>query len=97
MFASSELRCLPLGRKLGVTITCGDCYPPIGCRTKKKRQLPRNELGLQWVIECILTSYGSATRVRLVTDLVILSHGQMTRTKPGLAAPSPKFPTTQTG
>ncbi|GFX82228.1 hypothetical protein TNCV_33361 [Trichonephila clavipes] len=31
-----ELRCLPLGRKLGVKITCGDWYPPIWCRSKKK-------------------------------------------------------------
>ncbi|GFX83452.1 hypothetical protein TNCV_324011 [Trichonephila clavipes] len=35
VFASSELRCLPLGRKLGVRITSDDCYPPIGHQTKK--------------------------------------------------------------
>ncbi|GFU24508.1 hypothetical protein TNCV_2264671 [Trichonephila clavipes] len=33
-FASLELRCLPLGRKLGVKITCGNWYPPIEHRTK---------------------------------------------------------------
>ncbi|GFV35090.1 hypothetical protein TNCV_1853071 [Trichonephila clavipes] len=34
-FASSELRCLPLGRKLGIKITCGDWYPPIWRRIKE--------------------------------------------------------------
>ncbi|GFY07827.1 hypothetical protein TNCV_4287631 [Trichonephila clavipes] len=33
-FASSELRCLPLGRKLDVKITCGDWYPSTGHSTK---------------------------------------------------------------
>ncbi|GFU12978.1 hypothetical protein TNCV_1457071 [Trichonephila clavipes] len=33
-FTSSELRCLPLWRKLDVKINCGDWYPPIWCRTK---------------------------------------------------------------
>ncbi|GFT47078.1 hypothetical protein TNCV_3747341 [Trichonephila clavipes] len=43
-----ELRCLPLGRKLGIKITCGDWYPPIWCRTKKRYQLLVNVLSLQW-------------------------------------------------
>ncbi|GFY07251.1 hypothetical protein TNCV_1586061 [Trichonephila clavipes] len=30
------LRCLSPGRKVGVKITCGDWYPPIWCRTKKR-------------------------------------------------------------
>ncbi|GFX57958.1 hypothetical protein TNCV_3069251 [Trichonephila clavipes] len=47
-FASSELKCLPLGRKLGVKITCGDWYPPIWCRSEKRYQLLENVLGLQW-------------------------------------------------
>ncbi|GFX20302.1 hypothetical protein TNCV_1438611 [Trichonephila clavipes] len=47
-FASSELRRLPLGKKLGVKITRGDWYPPIWCRTKKRYQLSGNVLGLQW-------------------------------------------------
>ncbi|GFX11626.1 hypothetical protein TNCV_5142011 [Trichonephila clavipes] len=38
----------PLARKLGAKITCGDCYPPIGCHTKKRYQLSGNVLGLQW-------------------------------------------------
>ncbi|GFW68834.1 hypothetical protein TNCV_3640471 [Trichonephila clavipes] len=46
-FASSELRCLPLWRKLNVKITCGDWYPPIWCRSKKRYQLPGNVLSLQ--------------------------------------------------
>ncbi|GFS79934.1 hypothetical protein TNCV_750781 [Trichonephila clavipes] len=36
MFASSELRCFPLGRKLDVKITYGDWYPPIWHHTKKE-------------------------------------------------------------
>ncbi|GFX72477.1 hypothetical protein TNCV_4060741 [Trichonephila clavipes] len=28
------------GKKLGVKITCCGWYPPIGCRTKKRHQLP---------------------------------------------------------
>ncbi|GFV94543.1 hypothetical protein TNCV_3826101 [Trichonephila clavipes] len=40
--------CLPLGRKLGVKITCGNWYLPIGCRTKERHQLAENVLGLQW-------------------------------------------------
>ncbi|GFS57522.1 hypothetical protein TNCV_1401861 [Trichonephila clavipes] len=43
-----ELRCLPLERKLDVKIICGDWYPPIWCRTKKRYQLPGNVLGLRW-------------------------------------------------
>ncbi|GFU30985.1 hypothetical protein TNCV_3953231 [Trichonephila clavipes] len=39
---SSELRCLPLGRKLSFKITCSDYCPPIRCRTKKRYQLPGN-------------------------------------------------------
>ncbi|GFU55031.1 hypothetical protein TNCV_425391 [Trichonephila clavipes] len=34
-FATSELRCFSLVRKLVVKITCGDWYPPIGHRTKE--------------------------------------------------------------
>ncbi|GFW17316.1 hypothetical protein TNCV_3905261 [Trichonephila clavipes] len=34
----------PLGRKLGVKITCGDWYPPIWCRNKKRYQFPGNAL-----------------------------------------------------
>ncbi|GFU88063.1 hypothetical protein TNCV_1336321 [Trichonephila clavipes] len=41
-FTSSEL--LPLGRKLDIKITCGNWYPPIWCRTKKRYQLPGNVL-----------------------------------------------------
>ncbi|GFW70903.1 phosphatidylinositol-glycan biosynthesis class F protein [Trichonephila clavipes] len=47
-FASSELRCLPLERKLGLKMTCGNWYPPIWCHTKKRYQLPGNILVLQW-------------------------------------------------
>ncbi|GFT75846.1 uncharacterized protein TNCV_851481 [Trichonephila clavipes] len=36
----------------------------------------------------------SATRRLLATDHVILNHGQVTRTTPGLASPSPNYPTT---
>ncbi|GFV84940.1 uncharacterized protein TNCV_3892781 [Trichonephila clavipes] len=42
--ASSELRCLSLGRKLVVKINCGDWHPPIWCLTKKRYQLPGNVL-----------------------------------------------------
>ncbi|GFV98397.1 hypothetical protein TNCV_623561 [Trichonephila clavipes] len=35
-FASLELRCLPLGGKLCVKITCGDWYPPVLYCTKKR-------------------------------------------------------------
>ncbi|GFW37139.1 uncharacterized protein TNCV_5020371 [Trichonephila clavipes] len=44
-FASSELRCLPLGKKLGVKITCDNWYPPIWCRSKKRYQLPATYWG----------------------------------------------------
>ncbi|GFS90094.1 hypothetical protein TNCV_507751 [Trichonephila clavipes] len=46
-FASSELRCLSLGRKLEVKITCGEWYPPIWYRTEKTYELSRNVLDLQ--------------------------------------------------
>ncbi|GFT70756.1 hypothetical protein TNCV_2490941 [Trichonephila clavipes] len=48
MFTSLKLRCLPLGRKLGVKYTCGHWYPPIWCHINKRYQLPGNILGLQW-------------------------------------------------
>ncbi|GFS53954.1 DDE_3 domain-containing protein [Trichonephila clavipes] len=38
-----------------------------------------------------------ATRGLLAKDLVILNHGQVTRTKPELAPPSPNYHTTPTG
>ncbi|GFY09613.1 hypothetical protein TNCV_381081 [Trichonephila clavipes] len=38
-----------------------------------------------------------ATRRLLATDLVSLNHGQVTRTTPELASPSPNFHTTTTG
>ncbi|GFU38509.1 hypothetical protein TNCV_2430781 [Trichonephila clavipes] len=41
-----ELRCFPLGKKLGVIITSGNWYPPNWCRTQKRRQLPENVLGM---------------------------------------------------
>ncbi|GFX04974.1 hypothetical protein TNCV_2249571 [Trichonephila clavipes] len=51
-------------------------------RTKKRHQLPWNVL---------------ATRGLLVTDHVILNHGQVTWTTPELAPPSPNYHTTPTG
>ncbi|GFU62005.1 hypothetical protein TNCV_2306391 [Trichonephila clavipes] len=39
----------------------------------------------------------SATRGFLVTVIVILNHGQVTRTTPELAHLSPNYPTTPTG
>ncbi|GFY05955.1 hypothetical protein TNCV_3862601 [Trichonephila clavipes] len=48
-FASSELRCLPLGRKLGVKIACGNWYPPIWCRTIKRYRLPGNDEAHFWL------------------------------------------------
>ncbi|GFU51604.1 hypothetical protein TNCV_82341 [Trichonephila clavipes] len=44
----------------------------------------------------ILASHSSATRGHLATDLVILNHGQVTRTTPELA-PLPPLTTTPTG
>ncbi|GFX35522.1 hypothetical protein TNCV_103291 [Trichonephila clavipes] len=43
-FASSELRWLPLGRKLDVKISCGDWCPPIGRRTKESCRGRRNSV-----------------------------------------------------
>ncbi|GFW92262.1 hypothetical protein TNCV_3541481 [Trichonephila clavipes] len=39
----------------------------------------------------------AATRRFLVTDLVILNHGQVTRMKPQLSLPFPNYHTTPTG
>ncbi|GFX41269.1 hypothetical protein TNCV_2219671 [Trichonephila clavipes] len=47
--------------------------------------------------EGILTSHCSATRGFLATDLVILNHGQVTRTTPELATLSPNYHTTPMG
>ncbi|GFW28033.1 hypothetical protein TNCV_769131 [Trichonephila clavipes] len=35
---------------LPVKNTCGDWYPPIGCRTKERHHPPGKVLGLQWPI-----------------------------------------------
>ncbi|GFY02521.1 hypothetical protein TNCV_3504011 [Trichonephila clavipes] len=52
----------------------------------------QQEIGGPGVIEVDETTQGL-----LVMDLVILNHGQMTRTSPELAHPSPNFRTTPTG
>ncbi|GFV12117.1 hypothetical protein TNCV_1796041 [Trichonephila clavipes] len=45
----------------------------------------------------IVTPHYKAARGLLATDLVILNHGQVTRTTPETAHPSPNFHTTPTG
>ncbi|GFT33108.1 hypothetical protein TNCV_1264701 [Trichonephila clavipes] len=47
--------------------------------------------------ELLLTSQYSVTRELLATDLIIQNHGQVTRTTPELALPSPNFYTQPTG
>ncbi|GFV77003.1 hypothetical protein TNCV_690731 [Trichonephila clavipes] len=47
--------------------------------------------------DLLLTSHCLATRGLLATDHVILNHGQVTRTTPELAPPSPNYHTTPTG
>ncbi|GFW11622.1 hypothetical protein TNCV_42571 [Trichonephila clavipes] len=92
-FASSESRCLPLERKMGVKFTSGTWYPPIGRRTKKGYKLLGDVCSGQWSIDSPL-EIKKTTRGLLATDHVILNHGQETWTTPELAAPSPNYRTT---
>ncbi|GFX62742.1 hypothetical protein TNCV_3350681 [Trichonephila clavipes] len=62
---------LPLGSKLGIKIICGDWYPPLWYRTKKRYQLlgnvldnqSRNELLAQFVFHlCQVSVYVCRTK-----------------------------------
>ncbi|GFX38519.1 hypothetical protein TNCV_2344901 [Trichonephila clavipes] len=48
----SIVRRLPPGKKLGVKITCGDWYPPLGRHTKKKCHIQEDALGSLFSLSC---------------------------------------------
>ncbi|GFX98699.1 transposable element Tcb2 transposase [Trichonephila clavipes] len=52
-----------------------------------------SEASLNDSVRVTFTSHYTETRRLLATNLVILNHGQVTRTTPGLASPSPNFHT----
>ncbi|GFW91514.1 hypothetical protein TNCV_3376771 [Trichonephila clavipes] len=64
-------------------------------KTRPQKGVPRALRGVTGS-EQMLTSHCSATRGLLATDLVILNHGQVTRTTPELASPSPNYHTNGT-
>ncbi|GFV42515.1 hypothetical protein TNCV_2905241 [Trichonephila clavipes] len=73
----------PLGG-LGASLAV-TLYPPIYIVSKSS------------VSESILTSHCSATQGPMAADLVILNHGQVTRTTPEPTPPSPNYYTTPMG
>ncbi|GFV33661.1 hypothetical protein TNCV_4567761 [Trichonephila clavipes] len=54
-------------------------------------------LGNLWAMNSRYSQPTLPTRGLLVTDLVLLNHGQGSRTTPELVPPSPNFHTTPTG
>ncbi|GFW51349.1 hypothetical protein TNCV_3254781 [Trichonephila clavipes] len=75
-FASSELRFILLGWKLSVKTIFGDWNPPIWCRTKKRYQLSRNGLSMQWLATPVVDKSASGgiekhNRGVAVVDIII--------------------------